>query len=64
MIKVIYGLAARCTLVLKPSDASPISAVALARVMDEAGMLEGVFNLVLGRGSVVGEACRVIRTSI
>jgi aldehyde dehydrogenase (NAD+) len=56
VIKVIYGIAAGCTLVLKPSDASPASGVALAEVMDEAGTPPGVFNLVIGRGSVVGEA--------
>lgn len=56
VIKVIYGIAAGCTMVLKPSDASPASGVALAEVMDEAGVPAGVFNLVIGRGSVVGEA--------
>ena len=56
VIKAIYGLAAGCTVVLKPSDASPISGVALAEVMDAAGVPAGVFNLVIGRGSVVGEA--------
>ncbi|WP_406020563.1 aldehyde dehydrogenase family protein [Nocardioides sp. NBC_00850] len=56
VIKVIYGIAAGCTMVLKPSDASPASGVALAEVMDEAGVPPGVFNLVIGRGSVVGEA--------
>lgn len=56
VIKVIYGIAAGCTMVLKPSDASPASGVALAEVMDEAGTPPGVFNLVIGRGSVVGEA--------
>lgn len=56
VIKVIYGIAAGCTMVLKPSDASPASGVALAEVMDEAGTPPGVFNLVIGRGSVVGDA--------
>ncbi len=56
VIKVIYGIAAGCTMVLKPSDASPVSGIALAEVMDAAGVPAGVFNLVLGRGSVVGEA--------
>lgn len=56
VIKVIYGIAAGCTMVLKPSDASPASGVALAEVMHEAGVPPGVFNLVIGRGSVVGEA--------
>ncbi len=56
VIKVIYGIAAGCTMVLKPSDASPASGVALAEVMHEAGTPAGVFNLVLGPGRVVGEA--------
>jgi aldehyde dehydrogenase (NAD+) len=55
-IKAIYGLAAGCTVVLKPSDASPISAIMLARVFERAGVPDGVFNLVLGKGSVVGNA--------
>ncbi len=54
-IKVIYGIAAGCTVVLKPSDAAPASGVALAEVMDEAGTPPGVFNLVIGRGSIVGD---------
>ena len=55
-IKSIYGLAAGCTVVLKPSDASPISAIMLAEVFEKAGVPKGVFNLVIGRGRVVGEA--------
>ena len=55
-IKAIYGVAAGCTMVLKPSDASPLSGIALAEVMHEAGVPAGVFNLVIGRGSVVGES--------
>jgi aldehyde dehydrogenase (NAD+) len=56
VIKAIYGIAAGCTVVLKPSDSSPASGVALAEIMDEAGTPPGVFNLVIGRGSVVGDA--------
>ena len=56
VIKVIYGIAAGCTMVLKPSDAAPISGVALAEVMDAAGVPPGVFNLVIGKGRIVGEA--------
>jgi aldehyde dehydrogenase (NAD+) len=56
VIKVIYGIAAGCTMVLKPSDASPVSGVALAEIMEEAGTPPGVFNLIIGRGSVVGDA--------
>jgi aldehyde dehydrogenase (NAD+) len=53
---MIYALAAGCTVVLKPSDASPLSAILLAEVMHEAKVPPGVFNLVIGRGRVVGEA--------
>lgn len=55
-IKAIYALAAGCTAVLKPSDASPLSAILLTEVFAEAGVPQGVFNLVLGRGRVIGEA--------
>jgi aldehyde dehydrogenase (NAD+) len=56
VIKAIYGIAAGCTVVLKPSDAAPLSGIALAEVMQAAGVPAGVFNLVIGRGSVVGDA--------
>lgn len=56
VIKLIYAIAAGCTSVAKASDASPLSAILLAEVLEEAGVPAGVFNLVLGRGSVVGEA--------
>jgi aldehyde dehydrogenase (NAD+) len=56
VIKLIYALAAGCTVVLKPSDAAPLSAILLAEVMHEAKVPAGVFNLIIGRGRVVGEA--------
>jgi aldehyde dehydrogenase (NAD+) len=56
VIKLIYAVAAGCTSLLKPSDASPLSGILLAEVMHEAGTPPGVFNLVLGKGRVVGEA--------
>lgn len=56
VIKAIYGLAAGCTVVLKPSDAAPISAIILAEIFEKAGLPEGVFNLVIGKGSEVGKA--------
>jgi aldehyde dehydrogenase (NAD+) len=55
VIKLIYALAAGCTTVLKPSDASPLSAIMLAEVLHDAKVPAGVFNLVAGRGSIVGE---------
>jgi len=56
VIKFIYALAAGCTSVMKGSDASPLSSLVLAEVIDQAGLPPGVFNLVAGRGSVVGGA--------
>ena len=54
--KVAPALAAGCTVVLKPSQAAPLSAFLLAEAVAEAGFPPGVFNLVSGAGSVVGEA--------
>jgi aldehyde dehydrogenase (NAD+) len=54
--KVAAGLAAGCTIVLKPADVTPLNAFILAEVIHEAGLPAGVFNLVTGRGTVVGEA--------
>jgi aldehyde dehydrogenase (NAD+) len=55
-LKVIAALAAGCTIVLKPSEVSPLSALLFAEILDEAGVPKGVFNLVNGEGAVVGEA--------
>jgi aldehyde dehydrogenase (NAD+) len=52
--KVIPALAAGCTMVLKPSEYSPFSAVLWAKVMHEAGVPAGVFNLLNGTGTRVG----------
>ncbi|RVX43605.1 aldehyde dehydrogenase (NAD+) [Nonomuraea polychroma] len=54
--KVGPALAAGCTVVLKPSEVAPLAAYALAEIFDEVGLPPGVFNLVSGRGPVVGEA--------
>jgi aldehyde dehydrogenase (NAD+) len=54
--KVAPALAAGCTVVLKPSQVAPLNALLLAEVIDDVGLPGGVFNLVTGRGSVVGEA--------
>ncbi len=56
LCKVAPALAAGCTMVLKPSQIAPLSALILAEVMDEAGVPAGVFNLVNGAGSKIGEA--------
>jgi aldehyde dehydrogenase (NAD+) len=54
--KVAPALAAGCTVVLKPSELSPFSALLFAAVMHDAGAPPGVFNLVNGTGDVVGNA--------
>lgn len=54
--KVGPALAAGCTVVLKPSELSPLSAVLFAEVVQDAGVPPGVFNLVNGGGSEVGAA--------
>jgi aldehyde dehydrogenase (NAD+) len=52
--KVVPALAAGCTMVLKPSEYSPFSAIIWAKVMHEAGVPKGVFNLINGDGNGVG----------
>jgi aldehyde dehydrogenase (NAD+) len=55
-LKVIPAVAAGCTVILKPSEVAPLSAMLFAEMMDEAGFPAGVFNLVNGDGPTVGEA--------
>ena len=54
--KVVPALAAGCTVVLKPSEITPLNAYLLTEVIHEAGLPAGVFNLVVGDGPVVGAA--------
>jgi aldehyde dehydrogenase (NAD+) len=54
--KVVPALAAGCTMVLKPSEFSPFSAMIWAEVLHEAGVPKGVFNLINGTGVDVGAA--------
>ncbi len=54
--KVAGALAAGCTMVLKPSEVAPLSALLIAEILDEAGVPKGVFNLVNGDGPGVGTA--------
>jgi acyl-CoA reductase-like NAD-dependent aldehyde dehydrogenase len=53
--KVGPGLAAGNTLVLKPASTTPLTAIRLAEVLEEAGVPAGVFNVVVGSGSTVGD---------
>ena len=52
--KVAPAIAAGCTVVLKPSELSPYSALLFAQVMHDAGVPAGVFNMINGTGEVVG----------
>lgn len=54
--KVAPALATGCTVVLKPSEIAPLSAMLFAQIVHEAGVPPGVFNLVNGDGPTVGEA--------
>jgi acyl-CoA reductase-like NAD-dependent aldehyde dehydrogenase len=49
------ALAAGCTVVLKPAELTPLTAIRLGELALEAGIPEGVFTVVPGKGSVVGE---------
>jgi len=53
-LKVGAAAVAGCTMVLKPSEESPLDAMIFAEMMDEAGFPAGVFNLVNGDGVGVG----------
>jgi acyl-CoA reductase-like NAD-dependent aldehyde dehydrogenase len=55
-VKVAPALAAGCTVVLKPSEVTPLNAFLLAEAIDAAGLPAGVFNLLTGTGPVLGEA--------
>ncbi|SNS27072.1 aldehyde dehydrogenase family protein [Rhodococcoides kyotonense] len=54
--KVAPALAAGCTMVLKPSEVTPLSTIAMVKLIQEAGVPDGVVNLVQGSGAVLGEA--------
>jgi aldehyde dehydrogenase (NAD+) len=56
MCKVAPALAAGCTMILKPSEIAPLSGILTAKVLHDAGVPPGVFNLVNGEGPVVGAA--------
>ena len=55
-LKVIPALASGCTMILKPSELAPLSAMVLAELIDEAKFPKGVFNLVNGDGKTTGDA--------
>ena len=52
--KVAPALAAGCTLVLKPSELTPVTALEMGVIADEIGLPKGVLNIVTGRGTAAG----------
>ena len=52
--KVAPALAAGCTIVLKPAEQTPLSALALAKLAERAGVPKGVFSVVTGKASAIG----------
>lgn len=54
--KVAPALAAGCTIVLKPAPSTPLSALELGKIALEAGLPEGVLNVLTGAGTELGQA--------
>ncbi len=54
--KVIPALAAGCSVVIKPAEITPLTTLTLARLATEAGLPDGVFNVLTGAGGDVGTA--------
>ena len=54
--KLAPALATGCTMVVKPSDHTPVTALELAKLVAEAGIPDGVFNVITGNGPAVGRA--------
>lgn len=54
--KVMPALAAGCSIVIKPSETTPLTLLRMAELASEAGIPDGVFNIVTGKGSVCGKA--------
>ena len=56
MWKIAPALACGCTVVVKPAELTPLSMLRVAQLFLDAGLPPGAFNVVCGKGSVVGEA--------
>ncbi len=56
MWKMGAALATGCTIVLKPAEQTPLSALYLAELFEEAGFPKGVVNIVPGFGEIAGQA--------
>lgn len=55
LLQVSPAIAAGCTVVLKPAELTPLTALALAELADRAGLPDGVFNVVLGDAPAIGK---------
>lgn len=53
--KISPAIAAGCTVILKPAKETPLSALALMELFDQAGFPEGVVNIVMGDSSTIGK---------
>src|SRR5699024_9450359 len=54
--KIAPALATGCTVILKPAEQTPLSALFLAELVAEAGFPEGVINIITGYGRPAGDA--------
>ncbi len=54
--KLALGLGAGNTVILKPASLTPLSALELAKIVESAGLPEGVFNIIVGSGDKIGRA--------
>lgn len=56
MWKIAPALATGCTIILKPAEQTPLSAIYLGKLIEEAGFPKGVINIINGFGKIAGEA--------
>jgi len=56
MLKLAPALAAGCTMVLKPAEMTPLTALLIGQLTREVGIPDGVFNIVVGHGADAGAA--------
>ncbi|ARD86319.1 NAD-dependent succinate-semialdehyde dehydrogenase [Rickettsia bellii] len=54
--KVVPAIAAGCSVILKPSSLTPLSALVLAKLAYDAGLPAGVFNVITGDSNIIGKA--------
>ena len=55
ILKIAPALATGCSLVMKPSEITPLTTIRVFELMEEVGFPKGTINLVLGAGSEVGD---------